>query len=182
MGGKKEEIKETPSQVALADYANNLMADYKRRWLPVQQNLISQIETMGKPGSTERSMAEGRSNVDTAIQFGQASGALEKSLSNSGANVGSSRGKLAIEGLGEDQAKSRGLGAMVSDQQIDDAYMKGLSALAQQGKGERASVSNAMASMAKQSATQAQSDAKLAAFDATLEGDGQIAHRARAEL
>ncbi len=157
MGGGQQQ--ETSAQRAMVDHATNLLADYKNRWLPVQQQLAAQIQAQGAPGSAARKEAAGKSSTDTAIQFDQAKGALEKSLANSGAGLGSGKATLGITGMGQDAAKSTGLGAMISDQQIDDAYMKGLSALTSIGRGERASVGNALASQASQSAYQASADA-----------------------
>ena len=165
MGGGGGQQQETSAQRAMAEHATNLLADYKARWLPVQQQLASQIEAEGAPGSAARKEAVGKASTDTAIQFDQAKGALEKSLTNSGAAPGSGKSNLAITGMGADAAKSTGLSAMISDQQIDDAYMKGLSALTAIGRGERASVGNALASQAQQSSYQASADANASLME-----------------
>lgn len=156
------QVQETPAQLALAQYAQDQMADYKARWLPVQQRLAAQIQNIGKPGSAERRAATGRASTDTAIQFTQAAGALEKALAKTGVGVGSSRGKLAIAGLSTDEARSRGLGMTVAEQQVEDAYTKGLTALMQQGRGEKATVTGSLGSQAEMSARQARSDAAMA--------------------
>jgi hypothetical protein len=154
------EIQETPQQRAQAEHALNLLADYKTRWLPVQQKLAATIERQGAPGSEARSMAEGRSSTDTAIAFDRGNQQLEKQLSNSGVAPGSARANLAVSGMGNDQAASTGIGQMISNQQIDDAYTQGLSALTALGRGERAQVGSSMANMAATSATQAAQDAR----------------------
>mgnify|MGYP001554427192 FL=1 len=46
MSGGSNSVQETSAQKALAQHASDLMADYKARWLPVQQNLASQIESL----------------------------------------------------------------------------------------------------------------------------------------
>jgi hypothetical protein len=122
-------VEETPQQVALAQYASDQMFDYEKRWLPVQKNLIAQAQDMGKADSAVRNRAEGRVAADSTAQFGAAEGALEKTLANNGV-MGSSRSKLAITGLGDDAAKSKGLGITMADQQVDDAYTQALGALA----------------------------------------------------
>lgn len=162
-GGTQQQ--ETPQQRAAVDHAVQLMADYKKRWLPVQQQLAGKIQAMGEPGSAAEKMAEGKASTDTAIQFAQAQGALEKSLSNHGAGVGSSRSNLAIAGLGNDVAKSTGLSKMIADEQIDDAYTQGLGALMASGRGQRASVGNSLGRQAAQSGAQARQDAQLAMQD-----------------
>lgn len=156
------QVQETPAQLALAQYAQNQMADYKARWLPVQQRLAAQIQNIGKPDSAERRGAMGRASTDTAIQFAQATGALEKALAKTGVGVGSSRGKLAVAGLGADEARSRGLGTTVAEQQVEDAYTKGLTALMQQGRGEKATVASSLGAQAQMSAQQARADAAAA--------------------
>lgn len=158
-------IKETSAQVALAQHAQLLMDDYKARWLPVQQNLASQIEAMGKPGSPQRTEAAGKASTDTAIQFSRAQGALEKSLTNRGAAPGSGRFAAGVTGLGDDAAKSSSLNQMISGQQIDDAYTKGLGALTAIGQGQSAEVSQGLTNQAQTSGLQAEADAKAALED-----------------
>jgi len=162
MGGKAGNVAETPQQRAMADHAVNLYQDWKQRWLPVQQHLASQIQRMGKPGSFARETATGRAATDTSLQFSNAEGALEKSMSNSGAQVGSSKFNLGITGLAEDKAKSRGLGITSADQMIDDAYIQGLGALTATGRGEKATVTDSLGASAAQSARQASADAEAA--------------------
>jgi hypothetical protein len=158
--GKPAEQSETPQQRAMAQHATNMFADYQQRWLPVQQKLASQIEAMGKPGSAARNLAAGKASTDTAIQFGRAQGALEKGLSNTGALPGSARATAAEAGMGADRAAATGLGGVIADQQIDQAYTQGLSSLMAMGRGERASVGGELADQAAQSARQSQADAQ----------------------
>lgn len=162
MGSKAGQVQETGAQRAQADHAMQLLQDYKQRWLPVQQKLASTIEQEGEKGSAARRLAAGKSSTDVAMQFDKAQGALEKSLSNSGAAPGSSRANLAITGLGTDAAASTGMGHMMSEQAIDDAYTQGLGALTALGRGERATVGSNMSTMAADSAAQASADASAA--------------------
>lgn len=153
------QVEETSQQRALADYASKQLTDYKNRWLPVQKNLIAQAQEMGKADSAVRNRAEGRVAADTGTQFSAAESGLEKSLSNNGV-MGSSKSKLAITGLGDDQAKSKGLGITMADQQVDDAYTQALGALAATGRGERAAVGDSLTQQATSSARQATADAE----------------------
>ncbi len=172
MAGAKKQ-KETPAQKALAEHSWNQLQDYKKRWLPVQQRLAQTIQDAGAEGSTERRAAAGRSSTDTAMAFDKAQGALEKSISNNVVGgVGSSRGKLGITGMSDDQAKSTGLGHVMSEQAIDDAYTQGLGALVSIGRGESAQVTNSMSSMAASSAAQARADAEASA--ANREGNAAM--------
>jgi len=160
MSGKGGQIKETSAQVALAQHAQLLMDDYKQRWLPVQQNLASQIEAEGAPKSWQRTEAKGKASTDSAIQFSQAEGGVEKALANRGAMPGSGRFNTAVTGVGSDQAKSSGLNQMISDQRINQAYTEGLGALTSIGQGQSAQVTNGMREQARDSAMQAQADAQ----------------------
>lgn len=160
MGSKAGQQQETPQERALAEHATAQLADYRQRWLPVQMKLASTIEQEGQPNSAARRLAAGKSSTDTAIAFDKAGGAVEKGLSNAGALPGSSRSNLAVTGMGTDAAASTGLGHMMSEQAIDDAYTQGLGALTSLGRGERASVGTALTTMAKQSAAQSAEDAK----------------------
>jgi len=165
MSGGKGQIAETPQQRAQVEHAMNLMADYKQRWLPVQQRLSEQIQSMGKPGSQERLGATGRAATDNAIAFGAAQQKVESTRTNAGAMPGSGSFDMAATGVGEDKAKSRGLGITMADQQVDDAYTKGLASLMATGRGERVQVGNQLADQATMSGAQATSDAAIAASE-----------------
>lgn len=161
--GKAQEQKETPQERAFAEVAAAKMADYRKRWLPLQNKLAEGIKASGKPGSFERQQAAGKTATENAIRFGEAQAGLEGALTDSGAGAGSSKFKLSTAGLGNDQATSRGLGFVASDQAIDDAYLQGLGMLTQLGRGEAAQATEGMASMARRSAEQAQQDAEISA-------------------
>ncbi len=158
MGPKEQQ--ETPAQKALADHATNLLQDYRQRWLPVQQHLATTIEGEGKPNSAARRLAAGKSSTDTAMQFDKAEGGLEKNLSNAGVAPGSGRSNLAVTGMGTDAAGSTGIGHLMSDQSIDDAYTQGLGALTALGRGEKATVGQSMSTQAANSSVQAAADAQ----------------------
>lgn len=161
MGGGGE-VQETPAQQAMAEHARNLMQDYKQRWLPVQQNLSRQIQRMGAEGSAQRRQAAGMASADTEAKFAGAERGLGAKLTATGATPGSSKANLAVAGLGLDKAASKAFGATISDQHIDEAYTRGLTALMQTGRGERATVGNSMAQQASMSGARAAQDAQLA--------------------
>jgi hypothetical protein len=160
MGGGGS-VKETPAQAAMAEHARNLMQDYKQRWLPVQQNLSKQITSMGAEGSAPRKQAAGMAGADVEAKFARAAPTLESKLTATGALPGSSKSNLAVAGMGLDKATSKGIATTLSDQHIDDAYTRGLTALMQTGRGERAGVGNNMAQQAAISGQQAGLDARL---------------------
>ena len=149
----------------MAEHGWNQLQDYKQRWLPVQHRLAQTIQADGAEGSAARRAATGRSSTDTAMAFDKAQGAMEKSISNNVVGgIGSSRGKLGITGMGDDQATSGSLGRMMSEQAVDDAYTQGLGALVSLGRGESAQVSNSMSQQAASSAAQARADAEASAM------------------
>jgi hypothetical protein len=82
--GGSQKVEETAAQKAQAWHAVNKLADYKQRWLPVQQHLAKQVQMTGKPGSAARMSAAGRSSTDSAIQFDNAQGAIQQRLTNMG--------------------------------------------------------------------------------------------------
>jgi hypothetical protein len=155
-------VNETPAQAAMAEHARNLMQDYKQRWLPVQQNLAKQITASGEAGSSQRKQAAGMASADVEGKFAGAERGLEAKLTATGALPGSSKSNLAISGIGLDKATSKGMATTISDQHIDEAYTRGLTALMQTGRGERATVGNSMAQQAATSGQQAGMDARMA--------------------
>ena len=66
MGGDNG-VEETPAQKALAEHANNLMADYQKRWAPVQQRMIETTHLMGREGSAAREAAAGRHELHRRV-------------------------------------------------------------------------------------------------------------------
>lgn len=175
MSGKKETTKETPQQRALVELAMKEVADYKQRWLPVQKNLAQGIRSMGAEGSRERVQAKGVASTETEARFSKARDQLETGLATSG-QLGSSKGKLAIAGLGEDQAMSRGLGLAQAEQNIDDAYTAGLTTIMQMGRGEKGTAIEGMQRTADLSGRRAAADA--AASLSRRMGNAQLAGQA----
>lgn len=160
MGSKAGQQPETAAQKAATDHAVQQLQDYKARWLPVQERLASTIEAAGAKDSAARRLAAGKSSTDTAMQFGRAEGALEKALTNNGVAPGSPRADLGTVGIGTDAAGATGMGHMISDQAIDDAYTKGLGALTSIGRGQSAQVGNSLSTQAATSAATAAADAR----------------------
>jgi len=172
----KDRIDETPQQAALREYASNQLRDYEQRWAPVQRELASQIQRAGAPASAQREMAAGKAATDASIAFSKTQGAVEKALAGAGVNPASSRAKLATVGVAGDEARTRGIGAMVTDQMVDDAYMQGLTALTSIGRGERATVASGLASQAQTSAREAQTSAEVSAMNRA--GNAELAGQA----
>lgn len=170
MAGKSEGVKETPQQAAMVQRAQQQLADYKQRWLPVQQKMAAQIQEMGEEDSGARMRAKGRAATETAARFSQAQGAVEKSLTNSGRGPGSAAFNLGVTGMAQDAATSKGSGMMAADQAIDDAYVKGLGALTQLGRGEKATAMQGESQLAAMSGRQAMADAQMAAADRAATG------------
>jgi hypothetical protein len=161
-GGDDGKVQETAQERALAQHARDSYTDWKQRWLPLQKQLARSITAAGDENSPQRGLAAGKASTDTAIQFADAGSKLEKQLTATGAGLNSGRAVMATTGLGDDAAKSTGMGLTISDQQMNDAYVEGLAALTSIGQGQRAQVGDAMGLQARQSAQQAQTDASIA--------------------
>jgi hypothetical protein len=163
MSKKAPGVKETEQQRAMTEIAVARLADYKKRWVPLQQKMLGKVLDMGQKGSAAREKASGKASTDNAVAFGDAQTQLQGILSGTNTNPGSSKAKLAMAGVNDDQASSRGFGITASDQAIDDAYLQGLSSIAAMGKGQGASGVKGMQEVANQSGAQAQQDAEISA-------------------
>jgi hypothetical protein len=173
MSGSSNDVKETPQQAAMVERATAEMADYKARWLPLQKRMAQQVQELGEKDSGDRLRAKGRAAIESQAKFGQAQGAVEKSLTNSGRGPGSSAFKLGTTGLAADLAASKGAGMAAADAAIDDAYVQGLGALTAIGRGEKAEAMRGESQIAAMSGRQAAADAEAAA--AARAGNMQLA-------
>lgn len=175
MSGKKQGTQETPQQRALVELARNQLTDYRQRWLPLQKNLAQSISEMGAPDSRERRQALGLTAVENTARFAGAQQKLQTALGQRG-ELGTSKGKLALVGLGGDQATSAGLGVTRADQQIEDAYITGLSSIMKLGRGQKAEAMGGMADLATISGRRAAEDADAAL--ANRMGNAQLVGKA----
>jgi hypothetical protein len=175
--GDAPEVRETSQQRAFAEIAAKRFADFRQRWLPLQRQLMADVQDMGRADSAERREAAGDVAADTAVQFAQAKGALEGALSESGAGAGSGKFKTAVAGMGDDEATSKGLGMAAADSAIDDAYLQGLSQIASMGRGQSGSAVRGMGDVAAMSGRQAQQDAQFSLADRAgrMQQFGQLA-------
>lgn len=175
MAGKQGGTKQTPQQRAQAEVAVQQLADFRQRWAPVQRQLAETITRAGGRESTERQQARGMAATDTSAQFGDAQTKIREQTEAAGMG-GSTRQKLAVAGLGDDAAISRGMGIAGADQRIDDAYVQGLSQIMALGRGEKATAVQGMSQQARMSGQQAASDAAMALQRRA--GEAQVAGQA----
>lgn len=175
MAGKQDTAKQTPQQRAQAEVAVQQLQDYRKRWLPVQQQLADTIVKSGERDSFQREQARGMASTDTAAQFGQAEQKLREQSAAQG-QMGSTKQKLGLAGLGDDAAASTGFGVMGADQRIDEGYVQGLGQIMALGRGEKATAVQGMGEMARLSGQQAASDAQMAL--ARRAGNAQVAGQA----
>lgn len=160
--GDAPEVRESSQQRAFAELAAKRFADYRQRWLPLQRQLMSDVQDMGRADSAERVEAAGKAAADTSIRFGEAKGKLESALTGSGAGPGSGKFKMAQAGLATDEAASKGLGMAAADSAIDDAYLQGLASIASMGRGQSGQAVQGMGNVASMSGRQAAQDAEMA--------------------
>lgn len=159
----KGTIPETEAERALAELARQRFADYQSRWMPLQAAAAQKIKAMYEPGSSELRSAETMFGAETAKQFTEAERAAEQKGWVGGINPGSARSRLTMAGLATDRAASTGIGWSKARQIIDDAYVRGLSALAAAGRGQRAEIGDATYSAAQSAAQSAAMDARTSA-------------------
>lgn len=153
------EQKASPQELALAEVATARLADYKKRWAPLQAKLREDVRSAGAQGSAERRQAAGKVATDTAVGFGDATTKLTEGLGGSGRG---SKIKSAITGLSNDEATSKGLGWASADQMIDDAWAEGMGRIVSMGQGQASDSVEGFGSLARRGAAQAGQDANLA--------------------
>lgn len=152
------QVKETSKERALADVGKQQLADFRQRWLPVQQKFAAQVTAAGGTGSAERQRARTMTGVDTSARYGLAQQKLDQQAAAGGA-FGTTAHKLGVTGMGDDRATSAGLGTVAAEQAGDDRYIAGLNAVTALGRGEKATAIGGMQQAAAISARQAQADA-----------------------
>ncbi len=157
--GKSQKQKQSPQELALAEVATAKMADYQKRWAPLMAKLREDVRGAGALNSFERRQAAGKSATDNAVQFGEAGTKLENTLASRGQ---AGKIKSAITGMGDDQATSRGLGFVATDQAIDDAWAEGMGRIVSMGQGQSAEAVEGLGAIARRGAAQAAQDAQIA--------------------
>lgn len=172
---KSSEQGETSAQRAFTDVAKARFADARNRWQPVQQQVAAKIDASGAKGSFARQHATGQASTDNAAAFSDAGLKAEAAAGASG-EFGNAGNKLAITGMGDDQATSRGLGEVRANQSVDDARISGLETVTALGRGQQATATNGMAQAAAISGQQAAADADLSL--SRKMGYGQLAGKA----
>lgn len=165
MGKKGDgQVQETAQQAAAAQIGAQQLQDWKQRWSPVLQRFAANTETAGMADSQQRRAATAKTGVDTSAQFGMAN---EKALGAAGATgtLGSAKQKLALTGMGNDQATSTAFGSVAADQAVDDSTVQGLKAVTSLARGEKADTIDAIGRNAAISGQQAAADAAASLED-----------------
>ncbi len=167
----KGTMQETPAQKEMAAIATARMADYKQRWLPVQQKLAERVTGLGAEDSPIRQRAKGAAAADVRAQFGNAADKVATAQTNSGAGIGSGRFNMAQANLGADEARATGLGVAAADEQIDAQYLAGLGDLMAIGQGQARNATANLSRVAELSGRAAAADAAAAAQERAGEGE-----------
>jgi hypothetical protein len=143
--GKKDKgsLKETPQEKALAELALNRYQDYKQRWLPLQQRAIEVVEGFNKEGSWERERAQTNAGA-VGTQIDEVSDQVADADMNRGVDAGSSNFKLRQGALGDAKSKSVGIARAGADEEIDNAYVEGISNLMRIGSNQAAQGARSM--------------------------------------
>ena len=82
--GKAKKQEETAAQRALADVGRQQLADFKRRWLPVQQKFAQGIIDADSLNSFQRRRAATMAKTDTAAAFGRTAEGIDAGASATG--------------------------------------------------------------------------------------------------
>lgn len=155
----KGTVPETDAERALAEIARQRFADYQQRWMPVIQESSRRLTEMAQPDSFVRRQAQAMFGGETASAFDAASRKAEQSEWAHGINPASGRAKMRIAGMAADRAAATGIGWSRANQIIEDAYLRGLSALSSAGRGQSSAATDAMSSAASIAQRSAASEA-----------------------
>ncbi len=150
-------VKETELQKTRTDIGIKYYEDYRKRWRPARDRLISRVKN-DEASNKDRAQAMAGGAVDAAFS-GQATG-ISNALAKRGAGVGSAKNNLAMAESFANQAQSRGLAkvdAAQASEDIEFGKKQGLTAI---GRGEVASANAGMSAQATLSGAQAQADAQ----------------------
>lgn len=159
----KGTVPETAAEKAVSDLAMNRFRDYKARWAPLQARLAETIQSMGKADSREREQLKTSQAADAAVAFDKAEDAALQRDAAAGIDRNSSASKMRRAGMRTDRAASIGIGGAISDQMVDDAFIGGLNALMNIGRGQQATAVKGMSESARMASGIAQNDAALSA-------------------
>lgn len=124
----------TAQEQQLSANANAEFARYSSKWLPLQDHLSDVVTSMGQPDSWQRQEAEGKGNTDVAQQFAQIAQNRTASTLDHGINVGSSAYKLGVAASATAEAEAKGAAVNNGNQQIDKAYLSGLTSITKAGE------------------------------------------------
>lgn len=156
--GNSGKVEQTAQQKANLDIANQQINDWRTRWMPQLKNFSANLDRAYAPDSRERRHATSLAGTDVSARFAQATDKLNQVAANTGA-TGSSRQKLGIVGMGNNEATSAGFAATNADQAVDDSYVQGEKAVSSLARGEKADTINALGRSADISGRQAAYDA-----------------------
>lgn len=107
MCGSKDKVEETPEEIALAEIAMERWNDYKQRFIPVENQAISDV--MGE-SETSSEFGPGMANIASQSQFSQLEPAVASGLVRRGARPGSGAFEGGMIGLGLDRTASSAQG------------------------------------------------------------------------
>ncbi|MBA4285477.1 MAG: hypothetical protein C0434_08100 [Xanthomonadaceae bacterium] len=152
-------VKETELQKTRTDIGAKYFDDYRKRWRPARDRLISRVMN---DDTSNRQRAQGMATGAVDAAFAKQPKAISEALAKRGAGIGSAKSNLAVAQNFADQAQSRGMAEVDATQASDDIeYGKkmGLTAI---GRGEVASANAGTAALASLSGAQAEADAQRA--------------------
>lgn len=172
--GDTEYIAESEGEKDMFKLANETWGDYKERFVPLENELISRSESIqGKrPQVTGRAAAETRHQYDSVYN--------DRSVTNTirGADPSSGAAMMGLGDISVDEAKSQSGAVIRADQSVDDAYYGGQRRVMAMGQGIRsgsmglAHTSATLDANAARIAQEAAASKKLETFGAAGTGAG----------
>jgi hypothetical protein len=166
-GGGNSAVPETPLQQAQAQVAQQKWADYRQRWLPVQEFYKSRAEG-GLP--SRFGFATGEANADAQGQFGNAYGLVNTRMSQAGDVAGSNASIFGNVGLAGEQAGAAGLAKTNATDAVTRQYLAGLGDIVAMGRGQQATSDQSLNDLAGLSGQEAAAQAQAAEQDAEIPG------------
>lgn len=155
-----EKQPETGAERANADVARERIQRWRTKIAPLQYTAAQRLDASGAPNSAERTIAQGLATTDSNAAFANAG---QRSLAANAGQFGQASQKLGIARMGNDQALSRGLGTVRTNQAVDDARISGLNQVMAMGQGQAAQAASNLGQAAAMSGQQAAADAELSA-------------------
>lgn len=172
-GGGQTSIPQTPQEKALGDIAVQRWNDYQSRFVPIENQLIHQVQQT----SGNYDQVRGQSNASVQQAFAPKQAGLENNLFAQGITPGSGHFINTLASMGRDRALSQGTGQNEANLAVDNNYLKNMEGLVQMGQGQAATAISGLGSAAGRATNNAitRANTSFRNHQAALQLGGQVA-------